>query len=750
MAVDPATEKRIKKAFRKKAQNDPLKHYPVRVLKEKGFERRKCGVCKNYFWSADPERKVCGEPNCSGGYDFIGNSPAKNKMDFIETWRAFNRMFKKFGYTPVQRYPVVARWNPTAHFTMASIADFQPYVVSGEVDPPANPLVVPQMCLRFLDVDNVGITGGHYSSFVMIGQHTFQPPNSYDPETYLDHIHQWIEKGMGVPKEEIQYHEDAWAGGGNLGPSLEFFSRGLEIGNQVYMQYETKNDGTYKDLNIKVLDMGMGQERPAWFTHGTDTSYEANFPTVVKKLYKKTGIVPNREIIKKFLPHSGSLNIDEVENIDKAWADVAKRVGVSTAQLREEIVPLSGLYSIADHTRTLLFALTDGGLPSNVGGGYNLRFILRRALDFIGRHDWDVELSDVCAWHAAYLRPQYPEVSKNLDEVTEILEVEKKRYHNTRKKSRSIVERLKSKRNLQIDELVKLYDSNGISPEMLKEEGLKIEIPPDFYTRVAKRHEGEFAKARTEKEIDVDVSKIPKTDVLYFGDYALTHFHAKVEKVLKTGKDFYVALDKTAFYPTSGGQMHDIGTMGGHAVDEVVKKETVILHKMKTAPFKPGEMVHCDIDKWRRTQLARNHTATHLVNGAARRVLGNHVWQAGAEKTPEKARLDLTHYDQLTATQLGKIEDLANKKVFESLPVESMILPRNEAEAKYGFRLYQGGAVPGRELRVIDAGGFDVEACGGTHCKNTSEVGLIKISESVKIQDGVVRRSPRVKRRRRP
>ncbi len=151
------SETEIKKQFRIRAQKDPEKYYPLEILIEEGFTRKKCPVCNNFFWTFG-DRSVCGEPECSDGYTFIGNSPAGEKMDFIETWQKFASIFEKFGYTPVARYPVVARWRDDTDFVQASIYDFQPHCVSGEIDPPANPLVVPQFCLRFNDTDNVGIT----------------------------------------------------------------------------------------------------------------------------------------------------------------------------------------------------------------------------------------------------------------------------------------------------------------------------------------------------------------------------------------------------------------------------------------------------------------------------------------------------------------------------------------------------------------------------------------------------------------
>jgi alanyl-tRNA synthetase len=721
-----------KKEFKRKAQREPEKYYPTEALREEGFMRRKCKSCGGYFWTPI-ERDFCGEPACSGGYTFIGDSPAGEKMDFIQTWKKFAELFSKLGYTPIPRYPVVARWRDDADFVQASIYDFQPYCVSGEVDPPANPLVVPQFCLRFNDIDNVGITGRHYTGFVMIGQHAFKPPEEYKPEDYLRHIYIWLVEGMKLPKEEIQFHEDAWAGGGNLGPSMEFFSRGLEIGNQVYMQYEVTDSGI-KDLAIKVLDMGMGQERPAWFTHGTDTSYEAVFPTVAKWLYKKTGTKPREDLMRRFLPYSGMLDVEE-KKVEDIWSTLAVDLGIDLEDLREEVIPLAGLYSVADHTRSLLLALSDGALPSNVGGGYNLRVLVRRSLDFIARYGWDISLPDACERHAKYLKPQYPELTEYLAEVGEILDVEKKKYEETRRKSRRIVARLRGE-VVTVDRLIELYDSQGISPEMIVEEGIEVKVPEDFYIRVAEMHEKAEAVAKTKREREFDVSGLPATKILYYDDYGLVDFTSKVLMIMD-GE--YVVLDRTAFYPTSGGQLYDIGYMGGCRVVDVFKQGNVIIHRVKSPGFDVGDEVRCSIDWERRKQLAQHHTATHIVNGVARELLGNHIWQAGAEKTPEKARLDITHFASLTKEQLMELEKRANEVVKQDLVVDSLILRRDKAEAEYGFRLYQGGAVPGKEIRVVRIGDLDIEACGGTHLHRTSEVELIKLRGSTKIQDGIVR-----------
>ena len=732
-----ATDKEIKKEFKEKASKEPDKYYATSVLKKEGFGRKKCDKCGTFFWSVINDN-FCGNPACSGGFRFIGNTPAKKQLDYIGVWNEFSKLFKKWGYTPIKRYPVVARWRDDTDFVQASIYDFQPYVVSGEVEPPANPLVVPQMCLRFNDIDNIGITGAHYCAFVMIGQHAFMKPKDWNQARYFTDIHNWLKQGLGIKNEEIKFHEDAWAGGGNFGPCMEYFSRGLELGNQVYMMFEQTPNG-YKELNLKVLDMGMGHERNAWFTQGKSTSYETTFPSVVKKLYSATRVKVDDYLMKRFLPYSSYLNVDEVDDIDKVWKEVADKVGVDVKELREKILELAALYSVAEHSRALLVALSDGALPSNVGGGYNLRAILRRALSFIDRHKWGIYLPDVCRWHADYLKPLFPELSENLGEVEKILQVEKSKYEATKQKTHSMISKL-VKEELSDKKLLLLYDSYGITPEIVREEavkfGKKIDVPENFYARVAELHSKQEQEHATKREEKLNLEGIPETKALYYSDYAKNKFKAKIVKVI----DNKLILNETYFYPTSGGQLHDTGTIAGEKIIDVFKQGGIIVHVLSSKhQFPEGEEVECEIDLARRLQLAKHHTSTHIVNAAARKILGNHINQAGAKKDVAYATIDLTHYQSITDEELEKIEKEANKLVKESLAVHSSFLPRTEAEQTYGMSIYQGGAVPGKLLRIVNIDGIDVEACGGTHLKNTSEAGEIKILKTAKISDGIVR-----------
>ena len=730
------TDKEIKKEFKLKASLNPDAYYATAALKREGFSRKKC-KCGTFYWTT-VDAPTCGDPACSGGFRFIGNTPAKNKLDYIGVWKKFAELFTKWGYTPIDRYPVVARWRDDTDFVQASIYDFQPYVVSGEVEPPANPLVVPQPCLRFNDIDNIGITGAHYSCFVMIGQHAFMKPADWSQEKYFTDIHNWLKEGLGLDNSEITFHEDAWAGGGNFGPCMEYFSRGLELGNQVYMLYEVTPSGN-KELALKVLDMGMGHERNAWFSQGKSTSYETTFPTVVEFLKKKTGVVVDPVLMEKFLPYASYLNVDEVEDINKTWVMVASKVGVEVDVLKKAISESAALYSIAEHSRALLFALADGGLPSNVGGGYNLRLLYRRALSLIDKHSWKIEMSELAKLHAEYLKPLFPELMNNLDSVTKILSVEYSKYHASKEKTKAVMAKM-IQSEVTEEQLLTLYDSQGIAPESLALEaaaiGKKINIPEDFYTRVAELHQKKAQEHSTKREEKLDLLGVPETEALYFESYLLSHNSAKVIKIIGNN----IVLDKTVAYPTSGGQLHDIGAIEGQLIIDIFKQGSVIVHTLGDTPsFKEGDNVTVRIDVDRRKQLAQHHTSTHIIGAAARKVLGKHINQAGAKKTVEKGSLDITHYQSLSDAEVKSIEMEANSIVGRSLTVLKKFYSRKDAEKKFGMAIYQGGAVPGKRLRIVEIIGLDVQACGGTHLDNTSEAGRIKILKSTKISDSIVR-----------
>ncbi len=732
------SDKEIKHRYKAEFSKNPEKYFPVKFLQSLDLKRNRCEKCGKYFWNIDKNRTVCGNSECSDGYTFFKEKIARRRLNYIKTWKTISRILSNLNYKPIKRYPVVARWRDDIPFVEASIDNFIPYVTNGEVDPPENPLLVPQFCLRFNDIDNVGITGAHYTGFVMIGQHRFEPQENYNPDKYLQDLYQWFDKGLKIKKEKLTFHEDVWAGSSNFGPCIEIFAGGLELANQVYMQFKQTNDN-HKDLKLKVLDMGLGHERNTWLSLRTNTAYEASFPSIIKKLRKITRIKEDKNLIKKFLPYSGILNIDEVSNIEERWKLIAKKIDYNIEDLKTSIQKQAALYSIAEHSRTLLVAISDSAMPSNVGGGYNLRMILRRALSLINKYKWNISLQDLTEEHAKYLKPLFPELKENLDEVNKIIEIEKSKFKATEQKSERIVlDLVKNKEDINENTLLKLYDGQGISPEIIvqqaKQLNKEIKIPEDFYLKVSQLHEKE-EKQKEEKE-QLDLENIPETEILYFEDYKKVKFKAKILKVIKN----YIILNKTLFYPTSGGQMHDTGLIDNKNVIEVFKQHNIIIHVLdKEYDLQKGKEVKCSVDLDRRIQLSQHHTATHIVNAAARRILGKHINQAGAKKDIDKSHLDITHFESLTTEQESKIENEANRIVKEKIPIYTSFMLRNEAEKAFGMSIYQGGAVPGKKIRIVEIPEIDIEACAGTHLKNTSEVGMIKILRSVKVQDGIVR-----------
>ncbi len=718
--------------------------YEVEFFKSEGFERKQCRSCNDWYWTTG-DNEFCGDTKCVGGYQFIGRR-VDGGWDFHEAVNNWSDFFEKRGHTRIGEYPVVARWRDDIPFTIASITDFQPYVVEGVIEPPANPLVVPQPCIRFggkgfNDIDNVGKTGRHLSLFVMGGQHAF----NYDGKGYwmnrcIELNFEFLTKCLKLNRGEVSYKEDIWAGGGNFGPCLEAFGRGLEIVNNVFMQYAFTPDGGYKELDIKVIDVGWGVERIGWFTQGSPTIYEATFGPVLDWLKKSTGVSVDKDLLGRYTVLSGLLNVDEVENIDKARKEVANKIGISQEDLEKSLGPLEALYAISDHTRTLVFAVADGGTPSNVGGGYNLRIILRRVLSLNDLYTFELDFLELLHKHIDYLRKTYKRVDAASDIINDIFNIERERYYQTLEKGKKhVAGLLKKQKKLDLSTLIELYESKGISPEMAQEiaedAGIKLEVPGDFYVQLGSKKERVDVPPTRDTLLD-SIKDLPPTRTLYYEKPYAKEFEATILKVLNSS----VVLDQTLFYPTGGGAANDTGNLNGYKVINVEKLGNVIVHRLdKPVELKPSQRVKGRIDWDRRIALMRHHTSTHVVNGAAKSVLGPHVWQAGAEKTPESARLDITHYKAITSEEIRKIERIANEIVMENRPVRAKWMRRDEAEKNYGFQIYQGGAVPGSNIRIIDIENWDVEACGGTHLKSTGEIGLIKIKGAERIQDGVAR-----------
>ena len=613
----------------KEFQRNPDRYWKVKLFDDLGFDRKKCTNCGKFFWTCT-KQIVCNDSSCRN-YDFIGNPPTKSKFDYFETWNLIRKFFGKNDHAWINRYPVICRWLPDLNFVIAGIVDFM-RVENGNslFSLPANPLILLQPCLRFNDIINTGINGRSYTEFEMIQQtSSFDGKNGYWKDRCMELDYEMLTKVFGIPKQEIVFIEDVWVGPKAFGSSLEYHVQGLELGNAVFTEFEGTIE-SHRQMRNKIIDMGAGLNRFAWISNGTPTSYDVVFGDVTDKIKNKVGFSGNKDFFAKYSKLSGKINFGE-SNFEREREKVASDLKISLDQLEKNILPYQALYSIADHTRSLVFAISDSGIPSNVGGGHNLRVILRRALAFIERFKWDLNLEEVANWHIDYLKKMFPDLDEKREEISKILKVEESRYNSTKARASKIVEALtKQKIKPTYDELKTFYQSEGITPDQLISAGLEIKVPAEFYQKITER-EGQHKKVEQNQEIDV--RGLPETKKLYYQKPWIFKFTAKVIKVIDGN---LVVLDQTAFYPTGGGQVHDKGTIDGSEVLEVQKIGNIIVHRVD----KPvSGVVECAIDKLRREKVSKHHTATHIINAAARKVLGFHVWQNSAFKDENAIRL---------------------------------------------------------------------------------------------------------------
>jgi len=400
---------------------------------------------------------------------------------------------------------------------------------------------------------------------------------------------------------------------------------------------------------------------------------------------------------------------------------------------------MQSLYSLADHSKCLAFMLGDGIVPSNIKAGYLARLIIRRSLRFIENIKINNSLKDIVYMQLDFLEKDFPSLIKSKKQIGEILDIETERYSETLTKGENLVKRiLKEKQKIDAKELITLYDTHGMQPDIVKNisknHGIEIDIPKNFESMVAELHSHEV-KIEESKE---EKLYLPKSEPLYYKDHYIKDFDAKV--LWKNNNK--IILDKTAFYPEGGGQPADKGYLINDGkkliVQSVVKDGEAIIH-IVDGDLKIGEKIHGVIDWEHRYTLMKHHTGTHLVNSALRKLLGEHIWQAGSQLGLNEARFDFSHYKNISEQEKKKIEELANQFIKKAVNVEKKVMDRNSAEKTHGFRLYQGGVPPGNCIRVLNIPGIDVEACGGTHLNNTSEVEKIRIIKTERIQDGVNR-----------
>ncbi len=731
-----------KESLREEFSKDYKNYYFVKLFDDYKFKRQHCGKCGKYFWSIT-SRDLCGDHE---EYSFFKDQI--NDANYVNLWSKVSKFFKDNGHTVMQRYPVVSRWRQDLYFNIASIVDFQ-RIENGAMsfEYPANPLIVPQMCLRFNDIENVGVTSRHFTCFMMLGQHSFNwPKDGYWRDKTMELNFKLLTEVIGVKKEDIVYHEDVWAMGdfSEFGPSLESFANGLELTNNVFTQFQYSNNDI-KELEGMVVDVGIGFERLLWFLKGYDSSYRSVFDGVIKKLENKIHIDLDNKSFYEFSKMTSMIDLTEGNSAREKEMQIVKKLGISDNEFAE-INRIKAFYAILDHTRTLLFAISDGALPSNMGGGYNLRILLRRAFDFIDRYEFGFTLEEAAQLMAEELEPMFPELKASQGIFSKVISIERERYVKSREVAKKVLSSALGKaKTLMPKDLRTMYESYGITPEMIEDyvgsNKLSIELPANLYENMII---GDFKEKEKTNKIPINLPQLPKTEQLYY-DFALE----SQSKVLFV-KDKYVVLDKTPFYPEGGGQLADLGTISGIEVADVQKAGDIAVHVMSesvsTLPeFAIGSVVECKVDRERRERLMVHHSSTHLINACSREILGKHVWQEGTLKDFDKARIDITHYEKLSNDEVKSIENLANTYVSNGIIIEVNYIDRSDAEAKYGFGIYQGHGVPSKVLRIVtiktkDGKLVDAEACGGIHLVDReNKIGIIKVIGSSRVHDGVNR-----------
>ncbi|MCD6476804.1 MAG: alanine--tRNA ligase [Candidatus Aenigmarchaeota archaeon] len=708
-----------KKRLMQEMQKQWEKYWKLDFFIKNGWKRQQCKKCGKHFWSLK-EQEICNDSSCKP-YEFLERKIMNKKYNYFEAWDAIKNFFKSKGHHVLERYPTVCRWFPL-YFTIAGIVDF--YRMDRDkfvFEFPKSPVILLQPSLRFNDIENVGKTGRHWTCH----GHIEQASVSYWKEKTIELDFELLTKVFGIDPEEINFIEDVWLGPGAFGYSLEYHVAGLELGNCVFTEFSGTPDN-YQKIDPPVVDMGAGIERFCWMSQQTPTSYDAVLGPVIEKLLKKTNVVYDKDLFLKYSKLSGNLNLDENTDVESTNTEIANQLGLSVNELKNKIEPIQAIYAIIDHARTLCYAIADGGIPSNVGGGYNLRVILRRCFELIERFNFNFDLEFVCREIAQFFKPINPELEENIERLEKIIDIERKRYYETKKRMKKILENIK---NIDEEKMIELYDSHGITPEMLKQIDPNLKIPSDFYSKITKRHEK--SKPTEIKECDYNLPKTDKT-MIYNNIY---EFDTKVIDI----QEEKVVLDRTAFYPTGGGQEFDKGTINGCKIYNVIDCNGVVVHYVEKPNFKTGDVVKCIIDKDARLQIMKHHSATHLINLCCQKILGPHIWQEGSKKDVDKAHLDISHYDSITNEQIKEIENLANDYIKQSIPIIKEKLPRIEAEQKYGFRIYQGAPVPLKELTIISIDDLEHEACGGLHLNNTNEIERIHIFRTSKVQDGIYR-----------
>lgn len=641
-----------------------------------------------------------------------------------DTWLNF---FKEKGHHIEESAPLVPMNDATLLWINAGVAPLKKYFDGSEK--PNNPRITNiQKCVRTNDIENVGLTARHHTFFEMLGNFSIgdyfkseaiefgyellvkrfeMPVEKLYITHYTDDLearNKWI--SLGIPADHlIPLEGNFWEiGEGPCGPDTEiFFDRGesydkrgkelieqdiendrfIEIWNIVFSQYNSKEGLARKDypeLPSKNIDTGSGLERMCCVMQGTKTNYETDL----------------------FMPYMKK--IEEISGI-KYEGQMSFKV-------------------IADHIRTLTFAISDGAILSNEGRGYVLRRILRRACKHakkIGIHKpFLYEIVDVVV---DVMKSFYPYIEGKKEIVKKIIKQEEEKFLETlnggEKRINDII--ATGVKEISGSDAFMLYDTYGfpieLTLEYAQDNGITVDI--DGFKECMKVQKETSRNARE----NVESMKSQNEEYLNFKGESKFIGYDTLEKDVKVIKVFDngIVLDETPFYATMGGQVADLGTINGVEVKDVNKLPNgQHIHILDTTSFKEGMTVKAKVDKEKRDAIKRNHSSAHLTQRALKDVLGEHVHQQGSQVTSDYMRFDFNNYSNLTDEEILKVEKIVKDKINEGLEIKTLELPIAEAKKLGAEALF--GEKYGDVVRVVDMGGYSKEFCGGTHAKNTKDI----------------------------
>ncbi|MCX8056656.1 MAG: alanine--tRNA ligase [Ignavibacteria bacterium] len=674
-----------------------------------------------------------------------------------EIRQQFLDFFKSKGHTIVPSSPVIPFDDPTLLFTNAGMNQFKDVFLglgTREYKRAANT----QKCIRVSgkhnDLEEVGFDTYHHTFFEMLGNWSF---GDYYKKEAIQWAWELLTEVWKLPKERLfatvyQTDDEAfncwktltdinpehilrfgekdnfWEMGdtGPCGPCSEIHinlsdnpddaslvNAGsplcIEIWNLVFIQYNRLPDGSLEQLKDKFVDTGMGFERICAVLQNKNSNYDTDiFTPLIRKIEEITG--------KKY---------------DSETNQIAMRV-------------------IADHIRTLTFAIADGALPSNEGRGYVLRRILRRASRFARKLEiHEPIIYKIVPTLVETMGDVFPEIKQNQKQVEEVIKAEEESFSETLDRGLeifdSIIEKLKAENSKVIsgEDAFKLYDTYGFPLDLTELMAREIGFTVDKQ-RFEELMEEQRTRSRETKKFfgapaivgKIDTSNLKKVEFLGYDKLDAEG------KVVAQENDLIV-LDQTPFYGEAGGQVGDTGKIiyDNYLIDVVdtQREGDLIIHKVDKIDFDlMDKTVKAVVDKLRRKAIMRNHSATHLIHKALREILGTHVKQAGSLVEPSRLRFDFTHYKKLSKEEIEAIEHLVNEKIRESLPlIHHRNIPFEEAK-KMGALMFFGDKY-GDRVNVVQFGDYSMEFCGGTHVSNTSEIGLLKITSEGSISSGIRR-----------